>query len=51
MTTTLSGLGLMSTGHGIAWSRSPQPTLRNPAGRAEAASGCAASALDLAYCI
>ena len=45
MTTTLSGLGLMWTGHGIAWSRSPQPTLRNPAGRAEAASGCAASAL------
>jgi len=45
MTTRLSGLGLMWTGHGIAWSRSPQPTLRNPAGRAEAASGCAASAL------
>src|SRR2546427_12731342 len=44
MTTALSGLGLMWTGHGIAWSRSPQPTLRNPAGRA-AASGCAASAL------
>jgi hypothetical protein len=45
MTTKLSGFGLMWTGHGIAWSRSPQPTLRNPAGRAEAASGCAASAL------
>src|SRR6267142_185081 len=45
MTTTLSGLGLMLTGHVIAWSRSPQPTLRNPAGRAEAASGCAASGL------
>jgi hypothetical protein len=45
MTTRLSGLELMWTGHGIAWSRSPQPTLRNPAGRAEAASGCAASAL------
>jgi hypothetical protein len=44
VTTQLSGFGLMWTGHGIAWSRRPQPTLRNPAGRAEAASGCAASA-------
>lgn len=45
MTLTLSGYGLMWVGQGIAWSRSPQPTFRNPAGRAEAAGGCAASAL------
>ena len=45
MTLTLSGHGLIWVGQGIAWSRSPQPTFRNPVGSGEAASGCAASAL------